>query len=529
MGSDVYVKKMPYPLVELPETGVMSFFAWVKRDDATNLDTVIAKDESIGSQAYVFAITAVGKLELKMGGDEMLIESVGTMTDTDWHHIGFTKTTRNAALYVDGEVVFTRKVGIILDNALDIQIGRRYLDSEIPTYTEYFDGLMDESKIYDRALSATDVRALYNSELYNIINTNTIIATTVTADNLIYLRDERISGQGLVGYWSANGHALDYSGTGNDGTAAGGVPYATGKMGQAFDFDGTNGRIDVGDQTTLEPTDLTLTFWAKTTAFGDSLNGGIAKGDIFGTGGDFSYRLDFHLGNARGHITNAANSTVGGQISIGDNNWYMWTLTRDDTNVKLYKDGVLGVTETTDDIDYTKTVNNFVIGAQDDGSFSFDGLIDEVSVYDRALSVDEIRSLYETQREMVVQDAYVRLIGEKAGIGTEVPVSLFEVDGPVGTAIETVTGNTTLDNTHSTLLVNASGNVTITLPSAASSYNNTDGIGRIYRIKKIDADADIVTIDGANSEEIDGETTQVLITQFQSLTIQSGGSGWHIL
>ncbi len=114
-------------------------------------------------------------------------------------------------------------------------------------------------------------------------------------------------------------------------------------------------------------------------------------------------------------------------------------------------------------------------------------------------------------------------------VGGSNPDSLFEVDGPQGLAIETVTGNTTLNNTHSTILVNCSGSCTITLPTAASSYNNTDGIGRIYEIKKIDADADTVTLDGNGSETIDGATTAVITTQWESLTIQSNGTSYFII
>lgn len=114
-------------------------------------------------------------------------------------------------------------------------------------------------------------------------------------------------------------------------------------------------------------------------------------------------------------------------------------------------------------------------------------------------------------------------------VGGTTADSLFEVDGAEGLAIETVTGNTTLDDTHSTLLVNASGNVTITLPTAASAYNNTDGIGRIYEIKKIDADADIVTLDGNSSELIDGATTAVITTQWEAITVQSNGTSWYII
>jgi Cu/Ag efflux protein CusF len=115
------------------------------------------------------------------------------------------------------------------------------------------------------------------------------------------------------------------------------------------------------------------------------------------------------------------------------------------------------------------------------------------------------------------------------GIGTATPVSLLEVDGAIGTAIEIVTGNTTLNETHSTVLVNASGNVIITLPTAASAYNSTDEIGRIYEIKKIDADANTVTIDGDGAELIDGAAIAALTVQYESITVQSNGTSWFIL
>jgi hypothetical protein len=123
----------------------------------------------------------------------------------------------------------------------------------------------------------------------------------------------------------------------------------------------------------------------------------------------------------------------------------------------------------------------------------------------------------------------MRLNSIGLGVGTKTQVSLLEADGALGLAIETVTGNTTLNATHSTLLVNASGNVTITLPAAASVYNSTDDVGRIYTIKKIDTDANRVVIDGNGSETIDGAATAVITTQYESVTIQSDGSNWHIL
>ena len=115
------------------------------------------------------------------------------------------------------------------------------------------------------------------------------------------------------------------------------------------------------------------------------------------------------------------------------------------------------------------------------------------------------------------------------GIGTAVPVSLLDADGPINLAIQTVTGNTTLDETHSTVLVNASGNVIITLPTAASAYNSTDDTGRIYTVKKIDADANTVTIDADGSEQIEFADNAVLTKQGESITFQTNGTAWLIL
>lgn len=94
-------------------------------------------------------------------------------------------------------------------------------------------------------------------------------------------------------------------------------------------------------------------------------------------------------------------------------------------------------------------------------------------------------------------------------------------NGSVHFPIGTVSGNTTLNSTHFTVLVDgALGSYTITLPSAASAAN------RIYVIKKIDATANTVTIDGDGAETIDGASNTVLTAQWESVTIQSNGTSW---
>jgi hypothetical protein len=86
------------------------------------------------------------------------------------------------------------------------------------------------------------------------------------------------------------------------------------------------------------------------------------------------------------------------------------------------------------------------------------------------------------------------------------------------------TADYTMAATDYTCLVTASAaNITITLPATASN------IGRVYNIKKMDATAYTVIIDGNAAETIDGDATQIISNPYDSLTIQSTGTAWVII
>ena len=93
--------------------------------------------------------------------------------------------------------------------------------------------------------------------------------------------------------------------------------------------------------------------------------------------------------------------------------------------------------------------------------------------------------------------------------------------------VQAITTNSTLTNQNYTVNVDAtSGNVTITLPSAASMFGGTVGI--VYHIKRIDTSGNTVTVQRTGSDTIDGATSFTL-TSMQSKTVQSaGGTAWYI-
>jgi hypothetical protein len=122
--------------------------------------------------------------------------------------------------------------------------------------------------------------------------------------------------------------------------------------------------------------------------------------------------------------------------------------------------------------------------------------------------------------------------GDKNAAGTFTPrtvlnpsgASTFDIKGSLAVPTVSTAVDITLDETHHTVLVDATGaNRTITLPTAASAT------GRLYVVKKIDASANTVTIDPAGAELIDGAATKVLTAQWDSIKFQSNGTSWFIV
>jgi hypothetical protein len=92
-----------------------------------------------------------------------------------------------------------------------------------------FGGLIDETSIYSRALSAGDIAAIYNAG-----SAGKCVMPPPPCDP---------PPSGLVSWWKGEGNATDSVGTNNGALSPSGASYAPGLVGQAFRFDGTNGYV----------------------------------------------------------------------------------------------------------------------------------------------------------------------------------------------------------------------------------------------------------------------------------------------
>jgi hypothetical protein len=193
---------------------------------------------------------------------------------------------------------------------------------------------------------------------------------------------------GLVASYSFEGNANDVSGNDNNGTVNGGAQFVAGHDGSALDCDGVDDYVSTGKVAS----DLgiggnnarTISAWVFTRGFA---NGGIY--DV----GDRVAAQDFSL------RTLATENTWRIQYWGGDfdftldtaNKWVHFTHVHDGVNTRIYANGV-GLVDWAKTID-TTDANPFQIGLYGWPGNYFDGLIDEVRVYNRALSEGEALSL----------------------------------------------------------------------------------------------------------------------------------------
>jgi len=211
-------------------------------------------------------------------------------------------------------------------------------------------------------------------------------------------------GNGLVAYYPFNGNANDQSGNGNHGAINGATSTQdrSGTDAGAYSFDGNDDIIvPSSDALNFGTGDFTLALWLRPTdqSGNDHI---IGKDTSDGTSTYSGYYFE-HLAN--GQIRFATRNLISGTgpenwldsvslVTIGE--WVHITGKREDNVLRLYVNGVYDSSHSESQPTDVSTDTAFKIGRFDDISFSarFAGDIDDVVVYDRALSGAEIQALH---------------------------------------------------------------------------------------------------------------------------------------
>lgn len=192
---------------------------------------------------------------------------------------------------------------------------------------------------------------------------------------------------GLVSWWPGDGDADDIAGS-NPGTPQSGATFATGKVDQAFSLDGANDHVAVGNPSVLQLSTGTLEAWIKTTNSGGGFRGIIVK--------QSAYALFLKNGVLVTYDWSVAQTRSTG-LNLADGQFHHVAITFQNGvsgGTIIYADAVSVLTTTMAVSDQSQ---GLVIGAGNLPSSDqfFDGLIDEVSIYDRVLSDTEIQGIFD--------------------------------------------------------------------------------------------------------------------------------------
>ncbi len=369
--------------------------AWVYIDGTmTNGTTyqIVRKYSSGDSNTYyglaLYHDGSSTKLMSHQGGGGAFVYSTGAVAAGQWVHVAATFDKPNVSFYINGALDSTGTDTVA--GGYPSGSGTMYIGST-NSATGYFNGKLDEVRVYDRPLSADEVSSLYRLTAPTGVDT------------------------GLKGYWSFNGdsvsgtNAYDRSGAGNTGTLTNGPTVTDGRAGQAFQFDGTDDYVDLGVSTPYQfaNTTFTATGWFKSapSATGGvfiSQGGYIPDGWYVGLDGDTSGRLTATIKNSDG----GQSGRLSVQTGFNDNQWhhFAFVITTNTTSYAsnsflIYADGILQSSTANSDSTsggYATSTYTAKLGTRGPASDAFfNGNLDEVRVYNRALSANEIKSFYD--------------------------------------------------------------------------------------------------------------------------------------
>lgn len=218
--------------------------------------------------------------------------------------------------------------------------------------------------------------------------------------------------QGLIAYYPFNGNVNDLSGNNNNGTIIGGVTPAEDRFGNpnsAMQFNGVDGYIEVPNSASLQsPSNaITITGWLYIEAFSAIEAVGIVEKTNSDTYGQ--YGLSYQSWGDDGLYFYHSNGTQGSYapVTLDFLRWYFVATTYDGTTAITYLDGVAIDSQSVSG-PITADDNPLTIGLESPGQTEFlQGKLDDIRVYNRALTQEEIYKLIVTDIESENNDLFI--------------------------------------------------------------------------------------------------------------------------
>ena len=391
-GINNYLYKSDNDLLDLRNNG-FSATVWVKGPTQTgNHKVIVHKGASSSTFAgYWLSIKNDGKMDFAISdGSDWVINWISgnkIITDNKWHHLAFSWNPENGVtLFVDGIVdVFSNNTSIVDINGSDsFKIGG------FSSSGYSFNGLIDEVKIYNTALTADEIKQDYNAgSAIQFGSTNQTIGGTTTSLEYCIPGDTSYCASPIA-EWKLDEKVgtsiVDTSGNNNTGIFGAGSSSPTwtqGKIGSGLKFDVTKSNYVSGPLDGTGLTDFSYDFWFKTNTVSGTV-GILQWAPVLSSGSPMVYV------SRNGANINVYNSgAYSSSIAISPDIWYHFSsvYSAGTTTTTLYLNGISKVTFGRQ-LTYYNYGTNLYLGNGYNGFF--DGIIDHVKIYNYARTPAQI-------------------------------------------------------------------------------------------------------------------------------------------
>ena len=376
----------------------------------TDYQPLVVKEDSSGAHRNYGLYIAPNSLQLRYSvwaGDcatRFGATSAGQLTLNAWNQVAFTYDGVAGRLYINGilDSSFTGGSASLCQAAVPVNIGM-----EMAAF-QPFNGVLDDILLYNQALSAGTVASLYNPQ---------------------------------AAYWKldeASGAAsfADASGSGNTGTCGIACPSmgVGGKVGTAASFNGTNDQITIPDSASLRLNQFTIAMWVYPTQVKTDYQPLLVKADSSGNNRNYglyiapgSLRVRYSVWGGDCATKFAANSS--GQLVL--NTWNHIAFTYDGASEKLYINGNLDSSVAAVSASLCQIAVPINIGMEATAFQPFKGRLDDIQIYNQALSTVSVSNLFDSPA------AYWKL-DEAAGAASFADASGSGNTGACGSACPTM-------------------------------------------------------------------------------------------
>jgi len=284
-----------------------------------------------------------------------------------WQHWVFVHDGTNDQIYLNGQKVAEKAVtGTLNSTTHPLGIGYNAVEAG-----NYFKGRLDEVQIYNTALNATEIQALYTAQN--------------TAPTFV---------QPIVAQYNFNDNGLDKSSFQNHAVLEN-TSFTTDRFGfgnSAAHFNGASSQVTAANNSVLNSANTTIFMWVRAKALPVS-----GESFLLSNGG-WQNRLKISL-PSHGKVVFTTNSTSGisdmdAGTAIEPGKWYQLTFVHDGTNDKIFINGILANSKAVSgDLNPANTPLSIGYNVIDGGNW-FDGDIDDVAILNTALSDADILTAY---------------------------------------------------------------------------------------------------------------------------------------